>query len=217
MEAPWIPGLIHRGLTPEFLTPIADCLWQVQAKVASHVRPHEGDNDWVAGCTAYARRCAALEKMQLDRRYKDWLWAGYVDGQFTIKIHGFPIRIYRAPEEGAVPSNYADGTPHETLWIGTLFALDVANVPRVFYRIEVVAKHLAKPVSIALVQVDELTGRVLQSYAIPRSPAGTEHGVAHVRPIRRRQPAVVPPPTEVTPKEEKNQRPALANHEENSA
>src|SRR5688572_11889626 len=118
MAGLWDPTDVHWALSPEFLTPVADVLWTVHAKVAKHLQPHEGDDVWVAGCTAYKRRCVALERMAMNASTRTWFWAGFVGNHFTIRIHGFPIRIYRAPEEREpgddgeiqVPERYASGS-----------------------------------------------------------------------------------------------------------
>jgi len=196
----WNPVKVHRALTPEFLTPIADLLWNVQRRVSEHVRPEEGDENWVAGCTAYTRRCYALAKMAAgpDRA---WLWAGKIEGQFYIRIHGFPIRVYRAPDEGEIPINYADGSTSEMALLGRVFELPIDDVPRDLYRIEVVAKKLARPVRVAFVEVNE-RGAVVNSYTIPRSlasaiKAAPKTNGMDIRPLRQRKPPVVPPATEV--------------------
>src|SRR5436190_1043113 len=112
MAAKWNPKSVHRALTPEYLTPVADAIWVAQREASEHVQPEKGDNDWVAGCTAYQRRCFNLEKLASGPA-KEWLWAGFIEGQFTIKILGFPVRVYRAPSEGDVPIKYADGSTSE--------------------------------------------------------------------------------------------------------
>lgn len=205
----WNPAKVHKALTPEYLTPIADAMWNVQRGVSEHVQPEEGDNNWVAGCTAYARRCAVLMKMA-NGPARDWLWAGYIDGQFAIKILGFPIRVYRTPEEGDVPVKYADGSTSEMALLGAVFEVASGETPEYLYRIEVVAKKLAHPFQVALVEVNQF-GAVVNSYLIPRSAASVVRNAKPddigVKPILRRKPPVVPPDTQVdSTKPDKNEK-----------
>jgi hypothetical protein len=212
----WNPARVHRALAPEFLTPIADLLWNVQRRVSEHVQPEEGDENWVAGCTAYTRRCYWLARMAAGPD-RSWLWAGKIDGQFYIRIHGFPIRVYRAPDEGEIPVNYADGSTSEMALLGKVFALPIDDVPRDLYRIEVVAKKLARPVRVALVEVNE-RGAVVNSYTIPRSLASAIKAapMAHsagIRPLRQRKPPVMLPAPDVQSTKPDEQK----NNEEHSA
>lgn len=211
----WDPSLVSPALTPQYLTPIADRIWAVQAKVAKHVRPDEGDDDWVAGCTGYRRRCVALERMQLEDD-KAWLWAGFINGHFTIRIAGFPVRVYRAPADGEVPERYAERCQMELMLLSSALTTPpaVGAAPEFLYRIEVVTGAFGKPVSVALVEVDAL-GIVTNTYVIPRS--AKPFGTADVRPIRKRKPPVVPKETEVGPTKEKEVTPLTIIHKENPA
>ena len=206
MAGQWDPTDVHWALSPEFLTPIADVLWKVHAKVAKHVQPHEGDDIWVAGCTAYKRRCVALEKMNLDPK-KPWFWAGFVGNHFTVRIHGFPIRIYRAPEEREpnidgdieVPERYANPSQGELEFLGDALELPLGKLPARLYRIEVLTRQLGKPVLIRLVEISG--GNILRAYAIPVSKqALSETTPADISPIHKRTPPVIPPLADVKPK-----------------
>ena len=198
MKPNWNPSTVHRALTPQFLTPIADAVWRVQHAVTGHVQPQHGDDEWVAGCIAYKRRCFALMKMARGPE-RDWLWAGFIENQFTIRILGFPIRIYRAPNEGGVPMKYADGSDSEMALLGRALALDLKDAPGVLYRVEVQTGKLGRPLRVLLVEINE-HGAITNSYAIPRSVASElrlEPQTRTVSPMRRRKPPVVPPATEV--------------------
>lgn len=205
----WNPMSVSKALSPEYLTPIADALWNVQHKVSEHVEPDEGDDNWVAGCTAYKRRCKALTKLA-DGPARVWLWAGYIGGQFFIKILGFPIRVYRTPEEGEVPFNYTDGSTSEMELLGTVFEVENGETPAFLYRIEVVSAKLGRPFKVSLVEVNE-RGDVNNTYLIPRSVASVIRQAkpddVQVRPLVRRQPPVVPPETNVesTKKKDENE------------
>jgi hypothetical protein len=198
----WDPSSVHRALSREFLTPVADRIWRVQREVSKHVRPDKGDNDWVAGCTAYQRRVTTLQRMMLEEPYKAWLWAGFTDNQFSIRIHGFPIRIYRAPEEHDIPEKYASPSLGELLFLD---AIPEVRGYRHHYRIEVVAKALARPVDIFLVELNEF-GQITNTVSIPRSrnvdAPIADSGNGGIRPLRRKPP-VVPPKPSVQPNEEK--------------
>ncbi len=200
----WDPSSIHRALSSEFLTPIADRLWRVQRKVSKHLQLHEGDNDWVAGCTAYQRRVYALTLMARDDAFRDWLSVGFIDGQFCIKVLGFPIRIYRAPEEGGIPDKYMTPSRGELTLLGAL--PEVTGLGHA-YRLEVVAKTLARPLNIRLVELNEF-GAITNFVTVPRSrdvDAPIARPVNDVQPIRRK-PTVFPPRPAVGPNERK-QRP----------
>lgn len=200
MAAKWQPWKVNPALGREYLTPIGDLIWTVQREVSLHMQPDKGDNDWVAGCTAYSRRCSALEKMAAGPD-RTWLWAGFIEKQFYIKVLGFPIRIYRAPEVGEIPDKYGDPAQTELWLLRDLLALPQTVRPPFSYRIEVVAKKLARPFRVALVEIDA-DGAVGNTYTIPRSAASLVRPVqvatdASIRSLSRRKPPVVPPPTEV--------------------
>ncbi len=204
MATDWNPSSVHPALSAKFLTPIADLIWKVQRKVSKHVQPQEGDDNWVAGCTAYKRRVHALTQMSLEEGYRDWLWAGHLDTQFGIRIHGFPIRIYRSLEEGGIPERYALGSPGELNLLADLNLKYDA-----IYRLEVVTKKLGRPLDIRIVEVNEGTGDITNSAAIPRSrdvDAPVAKADLSVRSIRRKPAVVLPKPT-VKPNEEKRANP----------
>ena len=213
----WDPSAVSPVLTPQHLTPIADRLWAVQAKVARHVQPDEGDDNWVAGCTGYRRRCVVLERMQLEDEFKNWLWAGYINGHFVVKISGFPLRVFRNPDEADsdVPPRYAKRHQTELALLGFALAVPSDEQPEFLYRIEVVTGKFGKPVSVALVEVNA-AGTMTNSYIIPRSVKPMRAG-AEVQPIRKRKPPVVPKETQVLPTPEKEIRPLTIIHKENPA
>jgi hypothetical protein len=188
----WDPSSVSPSLTPKYLTPIADEIWRVQTQVHRHMQPQRGDDEWVAGCTAWKRRCFALERLQRQPGF-DWLWAGYIENQFHVRILGFPLRIYRATWEGGVPDKYSVPSLFETMMF--------PNNGNLIYRIELIARPLAKPSGVALVEVNDETGDK-KSFPIPRSAVQVRPD-GQVRRIRERKPPVIPPATEVQPTEEK--------------
>ncbi len=214
MHLNWNPTSISTCLADKYLTPIADRLWRVQEKLSRHVQPNEGDDSWVAGCTAYKRRCFALEHMQLEEEFRPWLWAGSVDGHFTIKLDGFPVRIFRTPAEGEIPDRYVERSQMELALLGSALGTPSNEVPDYLYRIEVVSTGFGKPVSIALVEVNS-AGEVTNTYTIPRS-APVKASVS-IEPIRKRKPPVVPQETQVGPTREKGPAPLTIIRQGNPA
>lgn len=96
-----LPWEVHPGLTEDRLLFIARVLAGVRDRVRLQLQPEEGDlyfGQWVSGTQAHARTAYEINRLA---ESGDYPWLEIVDRgmQFTFKIDGVPIRIFRGEPE----------------------------------------------------------------------------------------------------------------------
>ena len=164
-EKPWdlVPAF-----TPERLERLRTIAWDVQVRVARSVDWKHGENLWVAGCKAYRQRVLAFT-LAAKAEYADWLWAGFIDSQFVLKLGGVPIRILRPTEDGEVPEKYANPSQTEVQLRDAAYGLFQLPPTVLVWRLEVFTTLKARPTDIVIAQVDR-DGRNFNPYSIPAAP-----------------------------------------------
>lgn len=162
------PWELVPAFTPDRLEKLRAIAWEVQLRVARSVDWKHGENLWVAGCKAYVQRVLAFT-LAARAEYADWLWAGFIDGQFVLKVGGIPIRILRPTDDGEVPEKYANPSDAEVRLRDAAYGLFQLPPTDLVWRLEVFTTLKARPTDVVLAQVDH-DGRNYNPYSIPAAP-----------------------------------------------
>lgn len=193
-------------LRPEYLARIRKIAWDVQERVAAAIDWKNGENLWVAGCAAYSQRKFAFS-VAAKAEYRDWLWAGFIEGQFVVRVLGVPIRMYRPPDDGDVPERYALPSEEESLISKGAYLLFDLPPSSLVWRLEVHTTTKARPVSVVLAQVDA-HGRRFNRYEIPAPlEVVRDADVSPQATIKPRKRPIPMPETEVRSRKEQVAKP----------
>ena len=208
MADDWFPGDDYPGVTLEHVLIVGSIVREArearEGAAADH-RPEKWESNWSLAVRCYERTCGALIWAS-----QEYPWLSIVSGagggpvHFVMTIDGHPVRVCRGGPDD-LPDNYRQLSFPELLAQQDLFALD-NDVPQgCGLRITVENDVNGYPDAIYMVEVNETTGQIANSFPIPTiADSGNVTDFVKPEPPANIPPVLAEPSEAEAQKEEKN-------------
>jgi hypothetical protein len=182
MVEPWLPWNEYPGLTQDRLLIVGDIIRTARADALKDHRPEKFETNWSLGVRQFERTNGSITW-----KTQEYPWLTVIAGegggpvQYVFCIGGHPIRVCRGDEED-VANHFRTACQPELDQQLLLFALDTVIYEGKFLRIVIENDAKGIPLNIYLVQMDDDTGKPIQSYLIPVLAAMPAASVAEFAP-----------------------------------
>ncbi len=198
--ANWFPGDSYPGFTLDRLLVVGDLVREARDSAVDDHRPEKFEGPWSLGTRCYERTCGTLAWNS-----QEYPWLGIASGanggpvHFVMTIGGHPVRVCKGTPDD-LPRKYQQLSIPELAAQQDLFALDNTVPQGRGLRIVIENDADNRPNLIYLVEVDEATGDVTNSYIIPKLSASTT--ITDITDFAPKAPTVELPPVKAEPTEE---------------
>lgn len=193
----WLPWRdYHEDLKLERLVEVGNLFRSTWLRVSELHEPSEGDSMWSLSCRAFQRSVYRLEQAK-----QSWNWLSVHQVrpmQYVLAVGCIPVRFYHG-ESDEVPRRYSAAPDVEKNLRQVILDLDSRVQEGVLLRFATETDAKGVPLAVTILEYEEATDVVLNTFSIPES---TSVGGAEVAefPKPRPRPGVLLPKPAVQPR-----------------